>query len=36
MPDHKEMTLEERLAAFDPLLHGGEVMVTSPCGNEVM
>lgn len=36
MTDNVEMTLEERLAAFDPARHGGEVMATSPRGNEVM
>ncbi len=30
------LTLAQKLAAFDPSLHGGEVMVTRPVGNEVL
>ena len=30
-----EPTLEQMLAAFDPVLHGGEVMADAPCGVEV-
>ncbi|CAG9178172.1 AbrB/MazE/SpoVT family DNA-binding domain-containing protein [Cupriavidus respiraculi] len=30
------MTLEQKLALFDPELHGGEVMATSPVGAEAM
>ena len=30
-----KLTLEQKLAAFDPQLHIGEVMVTRPVGNEV-
>ena len=29
------LTLAQRLAAFDPARHGGEVMVTGRVGNEV-
>jgi antitoxin MazE len=29
-----KLTLAQKLAAFDPSLHGGEVMVTRPVGNE--
>jgi antitoxin MazE len=28
------LTLAQKLAAFDPALHGGEVMATRPVGNE--
>lgn len=28
------LTLAQRLAAFDPALHGGEVMATRPVGKE--
>jgi antitoxin MazE len=31
-----KLTLEQKLAAFDPLLHGGEVMATGPVGKEVL
>jgi antitoxin component of MazEF toxin-antitoxin module len=31
----KEPTLEEMLAAFDPQLHGGEMMAFPPAGVEV-
>ena len=27
-------TLAQKLAAFDPAVHGGEAMATSPVGNE--
>jgi len=27
-------TLEQRLASFDPVRHGGEIMVTKPVGSE--
>lgn len=30
------LTLSQKLAAFDPLQHGGEVMVTRPAGKEAM
>jgi antitoxin MazE len=30
------MTLEQKLALFDPKLHGGEVMPTTPIGAEAM
>jgi antitoxin MazE len=30
-----KLTLAQKLAAFDPVLHGGEAMATSPVGNEV-
>jgi antitoxin MazE len=30
----REMSLLERLHAFDPLLHGGEALVTRRIGNE--
>ena len=31
----KKLTLEERLASFDPAVHGGEVMAYAPTGAEV-
>jgi antitoxin MazE len=31
-----KLTLAQKLAAYDPTLHGGEVMATSPIGNEVL
>jgi antitoxin MazE len=31
-----KLTLAQKLAVFDPTLHGGEVMVTRPNGNEVV
>jgi len=31
-----KLTLSQKLAAFDPVLHGGEVMATGPVGNEVL
>lgn len=31
-----KLTLAQKLAAFDPELHGGEVMATRPVGNEVL
>ena len=31
-----KLTLAQKLAAFDPALHGGEVMVTRPTGTEVL
>ena len=31
-----KLTLAQKLAAFDPELHSGEVMVTAPVGNEVL
>jgi antitoxin MazE len=31
-----KLTLEQKLAAFDPLLHGGEVMATGRVGKEVL
>jgi len=30
------LTLAQKLAAFDPARHGGEVMVTKAVGNEVV
>jgi antitoxin MazE len=30
------LTLAQKLAAFDPALHGGEAMVTRPIGNEAL
>jgi antitoxin MazE len=30
------MTLEQKLALFDPKLHGGEVMATTPIGAQAM
>lgn len=30
-----KLTLAQKLAAFDPALHGGEAMASSPVGNEV-
>jgi antitoxin MazE len=31
----KALTLQDRLALFDPALHGGEAMVAAPLGHEV-
>ena len=31
-----KLTLAQKLAAFDPAVHGGEVMVTRPVGKEVL
>ena len=31
-----KLSLEQKLAAFDQLLHGGEVMATGPVGKEVL
>jgi len=31
-----KLTLAQKLAAFDPQLHGGEAMATRPLGNEVL
>ena len=31
-----KLTLEQKLAAFDTLVHGGEVMATVPVGKEVL
>jgi antitoxin MazE len=31
-----KLTLAQKLAGFDPALHGGEVMATGPVGNEVL
>lgn len=30
------LTLAQKLAAFDPALHGGEVMATRPVGKETL
>jgi antitoxin MazE len=30
------LTLAQKLAAFDPALHGGEVMATRPIGQEAL
>jgi len=32
--DDASLTLEQRLACFDPVRHGGEVMATEPLGAE--
>ena len=32
--DDKPLSLQDRLALFDPAVHGGEAMVTAPIGNE--
>lgn len=32
----RELTLAERLAVFDPSLHGGEQMTSRPVGREAM
>lgn len=32
--DDKPLSLQGRLALFDPAVHGGEAMVTAPIGNE--
>jgi antitoxin MazE len=31
-----KLMLKQKLAAFDPLLHGGEIMATGAVGKEVM
>jgi antitoxin MazE len=31
-----KLTLAQKLAAFDPALHSGEVMAAGPVGNEVL
>jgi antitoxin MazE len=31
-----KLTLAQKLAAFEPALHGGEVMPTRPIGNEAL
>jgi antitoxin MazE len=31
-----KLTLAQKLAAFDPTLHGGEIMATGPVGHEVL
>lgn len=31
-----KLTLAQKLAAFDPALHSGEVMAARPAGNEVL
>lgn len=31
-----KLTLQQKLAAFDPARHGGEAMVTRPVGTEAM
>jgi antitoxin MazE len=31
-----KLTLAQKLAAFDPKLHGGEAMVSRPVGNEAL
>jgi antitoxin MazE len=30
-----KLSLEQKLAAYDPLLHGGEIMATGPVGKEI-
>ena len=32
--DDNPLSLQGRLALFDPAVHGGEAMVTAPIGNE--
>lgn len=32
----RRRTLDERLAAYDPKLHGGETMAFAPAGSEVL
>lgn len=32
--DDKPLSLQDRLALFDPAVHGGEAMVTTPIGIE--
>ena len=32
--DDKPLSLQDRLALFDPAVHGGEAMVTAPIGIE--
>lgn len=31
-----KLTLAQKLSAFDPALHGGEVMATAPVGKETL
>jgi antitoxin MazE len=31
-----KLTLAQKLAAFDPVLHGGEIMATRPTGQEIL
>jgi antitoxin MazE len=31
-----KLTLAQKLAAFDPTLHNGEIMAAGPVGNEVL
>lgn len=31
-----KLTLAQKLAAFDPAVHGGEVMASHPVGNEIL
>jgi antitoxin MazE len=31
-----KLTLAQKLAAFDPSLHGGEIMATAPVGSEAL
>lgn len=31
-----ELSLEQKLAAFDPVRHGGEIMASVPVGKEVI
>lgn len=31
-----QLTLEQKLAAYDPLLHGGEAMVSGRIGKEIL
>jgi antitoxin MazE len=32
--EREQLTLEQRLARFDPVLHGGEALPTAPVGAE--
>jgi antitoxin MazE len=34
--DDAPLTLAQRLAAYDPALHGGEVMASAPVGAEML
>jgi antitoxin MazE len=31
-----KLTLAQKLAAFDPVLHGGEIMAARPTGQEIL
>jgi len=34
--DDSSLTLEQRLALFDPVMHGGEAMASEPLGKEAI